>query len=70
LLRRHKDVRHVLQPHNENKITKNSIFNEQTLSSHSRGRCSKISRGSVSAAMMITSAIPRFRVLVAAQGND
>lgn len=36
-----------------------------TLSSHSRGRCSRISRGSVSAAMMISSAMPRFSVLVA-----
>ena len=35
------------------------------LSSHSNGRCSKISIGSVSAAMTINSEIPLFKVLVA-----
>lgn len=37
-----------------------------TLSSASRGRCSRISNGSVSAAMTTNSEMPRFRVLVAA----
>lgn len=35
------------------------------LSSQRRGRCSKISRGSVSAAITTNSQIPRFKVLVA-----
>lgn len=39
------------------------------LSSHRRGRCSKISRGSVSAAMTMNSEIPRFNVLVAADAQ-
>lgn len=39
-----------------------------TLSSARRGRWSKISSGSVSAAMTMNSAIPRLRVLVAAKG--
>lgn len=35
------------------------------LSSHNKGRCNKISIGSVSAAMMMNSEIPLFKVLVA-----
>ena len=35
------------------------------LSSHSRGRCSRISSGSASAAMTMNSEMPRFSVLVA-----
>ena len=38
----------------------------RTLSSASSGRCSRISNGSVSAAITTNSEIPRFRVLVAA----
>ena len=38
-----------------------------TLSSARRGRCSKISMGSVSAAITTNSEMPRFSVLVAAQ---
>ena len=38
---------------------------QRTLSSQSKGRCSKISRGSASAAMTMSSAIPRLSVLVA-----
>lgn len=37
------------------------------LSSHSRGRCSRISNGSASAAMTMNSEMPRLRVLVAAE---
>ena len=37
----------------------------RTLSSHNKGKCNKISRGSVSAAMTIKSVIPRFNVFVA-----
>ena len=37
-----------------------------TLSSHSSGKCSRISRGSASAAITMSSAMPRFSVLVAA----
>ena len=37
----------------------------RALSSHSSGRCSKISRGSASAAMTIISAMPRLSVFVA-----
>ena len=40
---------------------------ELTLSSQSRGRWSKISRGSVSAAITMNSAMPRFKHLVAAR---
>ena len=38
--------------------------------SHSKGRWRRISSGSVSAAITINSAIPRFSVLVAKQGKD
>lgn len=38
-----------------------------TLSSARRGRCRRISMGSVSAAMTTNSEMPRFRVLVAAK---
>lgn len=41
----------------------NQVHN--TLSSQSKGRCSKISNGTASAAMTITSAKPLFKVLVA-----
>ena len=37
------------------------------LSSHSRGRCSRISNGSASAAMTMNSDMPRLRVLVAVE---
>ena len=40
-----------------------------TLSSHSSGKCRRISRGSASAAMMMSSAMPRFSVFVAAGGK-
>ena len=40
---------------------------QRTLSSHSKGRCSRISSGSVSAAITMNSAIPLFRALVATQ---
>lgn len=36
-----------------------------TFSSQSKGRCKRISRGSVSAVRIMSSAIPRFRVFVA-----
>ena len=42
-----------------------SQISSLTLSSQSNGRCKRISRGSVSAAMIITSAIPLLRVFVA-----
>lgn len=38
---------------------------EATFSSQSKGRCKRISIGSVSAVRMMSSAIPRFRVFVA-----
>lgn len=44
-------------------------FAERTLSSASKGRWSKISSGSVSAAITTNSDIPLFKVLVAAQNN-
>jgi hypothetical protein len=37
----------------------------QFLSSATRGRCRRMARGAVSAARMISSAVPRLRVLVA-----
>lgn len=37
----------------------------RTLSSHNNGKCNKISKGSVSAAITIKSVIPRFSVFVA-----
>ena len=37
------------------------------LSSHSNGKCNKISNGSASAAMTINSARPRFKAFVAGQ---
>ena len=40
-----------------------------TLSSHRSGKCSRISRGSASAAMTMSSAMPRFSVLVAVGGK-
>jgi len=40
---------------------------EVTLSSHNSGRCSKMARGSVSAARMMRSEMPRLSVLVAAK---
>ena len=44
-----------------------SIRISHTLSSHSSGKWSKISNGSVSAAMTMNSAMPRLRHLVAAR---
>ena len=41
-----------------------------TLSSHRSGKCSRISRGSASAAMTMSSAMPRFSVLVAVGGKQ
>ena len=41
-----------------------------TLSSHKRGKWSKISKGSVSAARMINSAKPRFSVFVAEKKEE
>ena len=40
-----------------------------TMSSHSSGKCRRISRGSASAAMTMSSAMPRFSVLVAVGGK-
>lgn len=42
----------------------------RALSSASRGKCRRISIGSVSAAMTMNSEMPRLRVLVAAGRND
>ena len=41
------------------------MYGSLTFSSHNKGRWSKISRGSASAVRMMTSEIPRLRVLVA-----
>lgn len=42
---------------------------EHTFSSQRRGRCKRISRGSVSAVRTMNSATPRLRVLVAVKAN-
>lgn len=42
----------------------------RTLSSHSSGRCSRISSGSVSAVSTMNSEMPRFSVLVAADNTS
>jgi hypothetical protein len=39
------------------------------LSSHNKGKCNRISRGSASAAMIMSSAMPRFNALVAVEGG-
>ena len=44
------------------------FIQERTLSSQRRGKCNKISIGSVSAVRMMISAMPRFKVFVAEGG--
>jgi hypothetical protein len=48
---------------------KSSTESEHTFSSQRRGRCKRISRGSVSAVRTMNSATPRLRVLVAVNVN-
>jgi len=45
------------------------VLSNITLSSHNNGRCNRISSGSASAAMMMSSAMPRFNALVAVRGE-
>ena len=42
----------------------NILYKKYTFSSHNKGRCKTISKGSVSAAIIINSDISRFRDLV------
>lgn len=68
-LRRHKDVGYVLYVRMSNQ-TDAALQSTRTFSSHSSGRCRRISNGSVSAVRMMISAIPRLRVFVAVGIND
>jgi len=58
---RDKNIGNVLK----GKLGKGFCVKKNTLSSHNKGRWRTISRGSVSAAMIISSAIPLFKVFVA-----